>query len=78
MTIKFHREVSAEQPRQIYTIIECGNGEITLSVEEVVLLRKMLSTWRENELLPGTQYTIALQLENGDIVWEWQPEHDNG
>ena len=76
MPIKFHREVTPEQPRIIYTLIECDNGEIMLSAREVVLLRKMLSTWRENELLPGTQYTMFVELENGDIVSEWQPEHD--
>ncbi len=76
MTIKFHREVTPEQPRKIYTFIECGGDEIMLSVEEVALLRKMLSTWRENELLPGTSYTIFVQRENGDIVSEWQPDHD--
>ncbi len=76
VTIKLHREVTPEQPRTIYTFIECGGDEIMLSVEEVVLLRKMLSTWQENELRPGTQYTVFIELENGDIVSEWQPEHD--
>ncbi len=78
MPIRFHREVTPEQPRTIYTIIECDSGEIMLSADEVAHLRRMLKTWNEDELFPGTQYTTALQLENDDIVWKWQPEHDNG
>ena len=76
MPIKFHREVTPEKPRIIYTIIECDSGEIMLSPDEVALLREMLSTWREDELFPGTQYTTLVELENGDIVSEWQWAHD--
>lgn len=84
MSIKFHREVTPEkpkpdQPRTVYTIIEHDSGEIMLPPDEVALLRKMLSTWNENELLPRTQYITLVELEeNGKTVFvsEWKPEHD--
>ena len=81
--IEFHREVTSEQPkpdqpRIVYTIIEHDNGEIMLSAREVALLREMLTTWDENELLPGTQYITPVVFENGDFVSKWYPAHDNG
>ncbi len=76
MPIKFHRKVTPEKPRIIYTIIKCDSGEIMLSADEVAHLRRMLTTWNEDELFPGTQYTTRAELENGDIVSKWQWSHD--
>ena len=75
--IGLRREVSADLPRQVFTVIEdFDGGSLFLGADQVAALRLLLLNWDENDLRPGTTYVVPVQLGPGRIASEWEPEHD--
>ncbi len=48
-TVRLRREVSAEKPWHVFTIIESGAVSLVLSSEDIAVLRALLLSWDEHD-----------------------------